>query len=99
MAAGKVTVVAVMVAKPGLEAKVRGELESLLTPTRQEEGCINYDLHRSIEDPARFMFHENWRSRQDLDEHLARPHLVRFLGLAGELLAESPQISLWEELG
>ncbi len=99
MAMGKVTVVAVLVAKHGLEAKVREELELLLAPTRQEEGCINYNLHRSAEDSTRFMFHENWRSRQDLDTHLASPHLVRFQSLAGELFSESPQITLWEEIG
>lgn len=99
MAVEKVTVLAIIVAKPGLEEQVRGELESLLAPTRQEEGCVNYNFHRSGEDPARFMFYENWRSKQDLDAHLARPHLVRFLGLAGELLAEPPQITLWQEIG
>ena len=99
MAAEKVTVLAVIVAKPGLEEQVRAELEALLAPTRQEEGCLNYNLHRSGDDPARFMFYENWRSKQDLDAHLAKPHLVRFLGLAGELLAEPVQVSLWEEIG
>ncbi len=99
MAAEKVTVLALIVAKPGLEERVSDELEALLAPTRQEEGCINYNFHRSGEDPARFMFYENWRSQQDLDAHLARPHLVRFLGLAGELLAEPVQISLWQEVG
>ena len=99
MAAEKVTVLAVIVAKPGLEEQVRGELEALLAPTRQEEGCLSYNFHRSGENPARFMFYENWRSRQDLDAHLGKPHLVRFLGLAGELLAEPVQISLWEEMG
>jgi quinol monooxygenase YgiN len=99
MAAGKVTVVAVLVAKHGLEAKVREELELLLAPTRKEEGCLNYDLHHSVDDSTRFMFHENWRSKQDLDAHLASAHLVRFQGLAGELFAEAPQITLWEEIG
>jgi quinol monooxygenase YgiN len=99
MADGKVTVLAIMTAKAGREDEVLKEMQALIEPTRSEEGCINYDLHRSLEDPAKFMFHENWRSKQDLDQHLAKPYLVRFLGLAGEFLTGPAQVSVWQEIG
>jgi len=66
----KVTVLALFKAKPGLEEEVKRELMALQGPTRSEEGCINYDLHQSKEDPSRFMFYENWKSQEDLDKHL-----------------------------
>ncbi len=92
------TVIATMRAKPGKEAALRAELLALVPITRQEPGCINYDLHIATDDPGRFMFHENWTSKPHLDDHLARPHLTAFIAKAGELLAEPPQITLWEQI-
>ncbi len=92
----KVTVLALFKAKPGLEEEVKRELMAFQGPTRAEEGCINYDLHQSKEDPSRFMFYENWTSKEALDEHLQTPHLDAFVAQADDLLAEQPEITLWE---
>ena len=35
----------------------------------QETGCVNYDLHQGIEDPAAFYFYENWETAEQLDAH------------------------------
>lgn len=91
----RVTVVALIRAKPGAEQRVEQELRALLEPTRAEKGCINYDMHRSTTDPARFMFHENWDSEDDLNVHLQSAHIQRWIGLADELLAEPIEISRW----
>jgi quinol monooxygenase YgiN len=39
--------------------------------------------------PDTFFFYENWESGDDLDAHLAAPHLVEFAGRIAELLDES----------
>jgi quinol monooxygenase YgiN len=54
MSAETITVVATFQAKPGKEAELKKALISLVAPTRKEAGCINYDLHVSPEDPAKF---------------------------------------------
>ncbi|MGD8335618.1 MAG: putative quinol monooxygenase [Desulfobacterales bacterium] len=96
MADGKVTVIARIKAKPGLEEMVKREVMNLVSPTRAEAGCINYDLHLSSEDPALLMLYENWVSKKALDEHLAMPYLEAFKTKAGEILAEPLDITLWE---
>jgi quinol monooxygenase YgiN len=58
-------------------------------PTSKEKGYVNYDLHQGVEDPAWFFFYENWDSVEDLEAHLAAPHLVEFAGRLGELIDES----------
>ncbi|MCL5123985.1 MAG: antibiotic biosynthesis monooxygenase [Deltaproteobacteria bacterium] len=94
----QVTVVARVVAKPGMEDVVKKTLMGLVPPTRKESGCINYDLHISTENTALFLFYENWTSKKDLDDHLAMPYLQDFLGRASEILAEPVDISLWERV-
>lgn len=98
MAAKFLTVVARIRAKPGLEARVQEELLALVAPTRAESGCLNYDLHRSQEEPGLFLFYENWRSPQDLEAHLQTPHLQKFLAQVDALLAEPVEITRWEML-
>ncbi len=95
----KVTVVARIKAKPGKEAQVREELQKLLAPTHAEEGCINYDLHDSLDNPGQFLFHENWTNREALDRHLATAHVQNLLSHAEQLLAEPVEITLWKRAG
>ena len=92
-----VTVLARIHAKPGMEAQTREALEGLIEPTHAEAGCINYDLHTSTDDPAQFMFYENWTSKEALDQHLATPHLQAFIGKESQLLAKPVEITLWEK--
>ena len=96
MAHRKVTVFALVKAKPGLEEAVKKELSALVGPTRTEEGCINYDLHQSLDQKGHFRFYENWTSKELLDRHLQAAHVKRFIAKANELLAEPPEITLWE---
>ena len=96
MAHRKVTVFALVKAKPGLEEAVKQELSALVGPTRTEEGCINYDLHQSLDQKGHFRFYENWTSKELLDRHLQSAHVKRFIAKADELLAEPPEITLWE---
>jgi quinol monooxygenase YgiN len=92
------TVVAQVRAKPGMEGQVRQELASLVAGSRRDAGCLNYDLHQAVDDPALFLFHENWASRADLDRHLGKPDLQALLARVGQLAAEPPQITLWEKV-
>jgi len=92
---GKVTVIAYHRAKPGKGGDLRDALLGVCPPTREEKGCINFDLHVSHEDPELLVIHENWESKADLDAHLASPHIDDFRAIAPELLAEPPEITLW----
>ena len=98
MAGKKVTVFALVKAKPGMEETVKQELSALVGPTRAEQGCINYDLHQSLDHEGHFRFYENWTSKELLDRHLQSAHVTRFIAKADQLLAEPPEITLWEML-
>ena len=82
-----VTVVATLVAQSGKETQVEALLRALVTPTRAEDGCIRYDLHRDLDNPGAFVFYETWASRAALDAHSASEHLARFAREGGPLLA------------
>jgi quinol monooxygenase YgiN len=72
------TIIAKLKAQSGSEDKLFEECRKLIGPTLAEEGCINYDMHRSVEDPGLIMFYENWTNRPLWEKHMESPHLQEF---------------------
>ena len=58
---------------------MKAELEKLIPITREEKGCIQYDLHQNNEDPAHFLFYENWESRELWQDHMNNQHLKEYV--------------------
>jgi quinol monooxygenase YgiN len=87
-----VTVVAELIAKRGCEAKLATELRAMVEATRREDGCVQYDLHVATDEPGRFVFYENWTSREALDRHAASAHIQAFGAKAAELLVQPVRI-------
>ncbi|GAA4831973.1 hypothetical protein GCM10023235_02770 [Kitasatospora terrestris] len=50
--------------------------ERLAPVVRAEDGCLQYDLHRVVGDPDRFVLVELWASREALAAHDVTPHMV-----------------------
>lgn len=72
------TVVAHIEAKQDQVELVRAELLKLIEPTRQEQGCLQYDLHQDNERPELFVFYEGWESKVLLQAHLASGHIQAY---------------------
>ncbi len=68
------TIIAKIKAMPGAESKVRQALMQLIPSTITEAGCLNYDLHRFIEDPTLFLFYENWENESFWRQHRNSVH-------------------------
>ena len=57
-----VTNLAFLRARSGQSEVLGAALAALVEPTRLEAGCLNYDLHRSVDDADVWFVYENWRS-------------------------------------
>lgn len=82
-----VTLVVVMRAKEGQNLLLEAELRALVTPSRKEDGCLQFDLHRSAEQPGTFLFHEVWETRDHHTAHTRTPHFLRWNARKDALLA------------
>jgi len=72
-------IVARIEANPDKIELVKTELLRLIEPTLKEVGCIQYDLHQDNDNPAVFMFYENWESREIWQEHMNNTHLAEYM--------------------
>ncbi|CAN0264861.1 unnamed protein product, partial [Chrysoparadoxa australica] len=66
----KLTITGNILAKANKVELVKSELVKLIETTRGEQGCLQYDLHQDNENPAYFMFYENWESRALWQTHM-----------------------------
>lgn len=87
----EITITAILKAKPGTEQELRGELIKVVGPTRTEQGCVEYVLNESTEDPLTFVFYERWENAAAVQAHLDSEH-YREYRRATEPLIESREV-------
>ena len=73
------TIVARIEAKKDSIDLVKSELLKLIGPTRQEQGCLQYDLHQDNDHPEIFVFYENWENRELWQTHMNSDHINAYL--------------------
>ncbi|MGG7664592.1 putative quinol monooxygenase [Dyadobacter sp. BHUBP1] len=77
--------------------EVRAALLNMVTESRKEPACLQYDLYQDENNPNVFVFQEIWESREGLDAHNAQPYIQAF-GALLEKLETNPQIYLTQPL-
>jgi len=87
-----VRVVARIVASPEKVEAVKAVLLELIEPSRQDQGCIKYELLQNQSEPTDFTFVEEWTSDDALDAHLATAHMEEADAKLNGLLAAEPDI-------
>ncbi len=73
------TIIAHIEAKKDKIDLVKSELIKLIQPTRNEEGCLQYDLYQDNEKPELFLFYENWESNDFLQKHMKSQHIKAYM--------------------
>lgn len=92
-----VTLVVILRAREGQAVLLEAELRALIGPTRKEEGCLRYDLHRSVDGPAAFLLHEVWETREHHTRHTKTPHFLRWDARKDALIALR-DATFWKQL-
>jgi quinol monooxygenase YgiN len=92
-----VTLIVILRAREGQETLLEAELRAMVSPSRKEEGCLRYDLHRSVDLPGALLLHEVWTSREAHTEHTNTPHFLRWNARKDALLA-SREGTFWKQI-
>jgi quinol monooxygenase YgiN len=92
-----VTLIVILRAREGQETLLEAELRALVGPSRREEGCLTYNLHRSIDTPGALLLHEVWASREAHTEHTHTPHFLRWNARKDALLL-SREANFWTQV-
>lgn len=85
-----IRVVAHITALPGKAEEVKVILSGLIEPTRQEAGCIQYELLENPTDPTDFVLLEEWETQAALDAHSAAANVKAAEAKMDSLIAPNP---------
>ncbi len=85
-------VLARITVKPEVVELAKGILVDLATKSRQEPGCMGYELYQQAGAPHVFQTVEQWQAKADADAHMAALHVGAAIAAAGPLFAAAPEI-------
>jgi len=75
-----IVIVASIKAKNEFKDEVYNELVKLYEATHKNDaGCIQYDLHKDLENKNCFTFIETWENAKLLDAHMQKEHFHSFV--------------------
>ncbi|NIF23044.1 MULTISPECIES: putative quinol monooxygenase [Pantoea] len=92
-------VVALFTVKAGHEETVEQLFRGVIEATLKEEGCISYQLNRDIENPRRFIWTEEWQSRELLQKHIESPHISKLFAELPPYIEHSEVVALQKLAG
>ena len=75
------------------QTEVMQTLLSMIEPTENVVGCLSCNVSRNIEDKKVFSLIEEWKNREDLNDHIKSDRFSVLLGTKS-LLCEPPQIEI-----
>ena len=75
----EVRIVAPLTVKPEYLEEVTQAMLAVVAASREELGCLQYDLHREIDSSNNFVFYERWRSDEAVAQHEATAHFQHFI--------------------
>jgi quinol monooxygenase YgiN len=66
--------------------------QRVASASRQEPGCISYQVCQDSEDENAYVFVEQWEGEESLQAHFATPHVVEFMSSIRATLVEPPDV-------
>ncbi|BBL89427.1 antibiotic biosynthesis monooxygenase [Vibrio rotiferianus] len=85
-------------AKTDSISQLKQALEGMLEPTRNEPGCLRYQLFQDKNDPSQFLFQEQFADQAAFDQHCKTEHFQTLLASLDGLLLSEPKLTFYEEL-
>jgi quinol monooxygenase YgiN len=67
-------------------------LKTLVTETRKEEGCLQYDLVEDRDTPSSFLMIEEWETEAHHSQHIHTEHFQYFMNQGKPLMMADTKI-------
>jgi quinol monooxygenase YgiN len=74
----KVTKIVTFIAKEGHEKQLSTLLNDMITPSRNEAGCLLYDIFQYEKETNKFIVVESWADENALEGHKHSEHYLHY---------------------
>jgi quinol monooxygenase YgiN len=72
-----IIVTAFLTPNEGQEEEVLSALKKVQAASRQEAGCLTYNLHKSVDDNT-FVLYEEWANKESIEKHINSNHYQEY---------------------
>jgi quinol monooxygenase YgiN len=86
-------------AKPGQGPALEKAFAPAIAKTRQERGCLQYDLSRDSASAESYLLYERWNNLDDLKAHLATEHIAELGKALADVRTGPPQARVLAPVG
>jgi|WetSurMetagenome_2_1015567.scaffolds.fasta_scaffold187984_2 quinol monooxygenase YgiN len=93
-----IVLMAILEACPGKESGLEAALREMIPQVQNEEGTLNYTLHKSTTTPGRFCFYEKYTDQKAIDHHMNTPYFKALIAKIPELVKGDPQLEFYTPL-
>lgn len=93
---GPVIIASRMHVKSGCIGEFKKIAAPLIEATRQEEGCLQYDLYQDSSDSTVFFFYEVYADRTAQELHSASEYLARFKSERQQLVCGPSDVTVYD---
>lgn len=69
-----IAITAILKAKTGNEDQLFDAMQRAVHPSQSEQGCVKYQLHKSLDEEGVFVFYEIWQDEESLMKHIESDH-------------------------
>jgi quinol monooxygenase YgiN len=85
-------------ARDGEEGAVEEALREVARPSREEAGCLSFQVFRSVRDRRLFYIHSRWVDEGAFRTHAELAHTVRFLERVDALVDQPREVGRMEKI-
>jgi quinol monooxygenase YgiN len=86
-------------AREGEEKAVKEALLEVMGPSREEAGCVSFQVFRGMRDRRLFYIHSQWADEAAFQTHAELPHTKKFLERVDALLEVAREVTRTEKIG
>ena len=79
---------------PEQKQQFLNEISELIQASKQEVGCLSYQLYQAITDENNFVMVEKWENPQAIELHNTMSHLQEFAKKVPNYSRKAPQITV-----
>ncbi|MGL5979200.1 MAG: putative quinol monooxygenase [Erysipelotrichaceae bacterium] len=72
--------------------------QELVAKTREETGCISYDLFQDTKDPSVLTMIETWENQACLEAHFTAEHVLRIVPMIRPYRVEPSALDVYEQV-
>ena len=82
--------------KPDKTEQLMAALNDVIAPSRQIEGCIEFDIARCLDDPNSFIATEVFEDRAALERQESQSQVATVLSMLPDVVASEPVATIYD---